>query len=87
MTKTVKKLMSTQNLLSEHNRLECVIFIGQILRGLKLGRVWCLQYGLFRTLRYPGFERSRMTTAEHYMYLMKFCALLACQCYCTVLEN
>ena len=22
-----------------------------------------------------------MTTAEHYMYLTKFCELLACQCY------
>ena len=26
-----------------------------------------------------------MTTAEHYMYLMRFCGLLACQFYCTAI--
>ena len=62
---------------SEHN--ENVAFLLVRLRDHKLGRPVSAMW----------FDSNavEMTTAEHYMYLMKFCELLACQCYRTVLEN
>ena len=47
------------------------------LRGLKLGKP-------LPVVRFDS-NAAEMTKAKHYMYLTKFCELLACQCYS--LEN